>query len=566
MPQKWLQGGKVMRSCTDGWIWVGARGARLLAVAGALMALSGAARAEPTVHFVFDVSGSMWGRIEGDTPKIEVARRVMGELLRDLPANIAVGMTAYGHRRKGDCADIEDIQPPQAGAGPGIADAMQRLVPRGKTPIADSLQRVGEALSQIEDETSIVLVSDGIETCGGDPCAVAEALHGRDVKLKVHVVGYDVSADAEAVAQLRCVAEKGGGQYFPADDVAGLSGALATIATSVVAQQPVAAPPPPPPAPTVAAVPQGQSTTKVIVVAGPGTVELAPSPWVQLPPYFWKLVNPETGEPIGQTEESSLKVKPGSYQVAWRQDNNAQEVLLPEVLEVRPNQTTQAHIDTGLRLVAPDGMAPPYFWKLVDDAGEVVAQYNTLAAVPVPGGTYHVMWRQTSRHDEADLGEIDLEAGELTEILLDQGVNFALPEWMPEPPYIIKFTDAQGRAAQVDGPGASVLGPGRYQVGFRLTSDHLEVPWGEIEVPEQGFVDPGFNSGLAFLTTGAAPYLVWAVNLDTQAEVYVQNVWGPLPLPPGRYRIDLRPDSQSDRFTIIEEVPIGPGELIQVQM
>jgi hypothetical protein len=56
------------------------------------------------------------------------------------------------------------------------------------------------------------------------------------------------------------------------------------------------------------------------------------------------------------------------------------------------------------------------------------------------------------------------------------------------------------------------------------------------------------------------------VNLDTQEEVYVQNAWGPLPLPPGRYRIDLRPDAQSDRFTIIEEIPIGPGELIQVQM
>ena len=540
-----------MRCWGDRWVRIGARGARLLALAGALVTLSVAARAEPTVLFVFDVSGSMWGRIEGDTPKIEVARRVMGDLLRDLPGNIAVGMTAYGHRRKGDCADIEDIQPPQAGAGPSIADAMQRLVPRGKTPIADSLQQVGEALSQIEDETSIVLVSDGIETCGGDPCAVAEALHGRDVKLKVHVVGYDVSADAEAVGQLRCVAEKGGGQYFPADDVAGLAGALATITTSVVAQQPVAAPPAA--APTVAAVPQGQSTTRVITVAGPGTVELAAAPWVQLPPYFWKLVNPETGEPIGQTEESSLKVKPGSYQVAWRQDNNAQEVLLPEVLEVRPNQTTQAHIDTGLRLVAPDGMAPPYFWKLVDDAGEVVAQYNTLAAVPVPGGAYHLLWRQTSRHDEADLGEVDLAAGELIEILLDQGVNVALPEWMQEPPYIIRFTDAHGRAAQVDGPGASVLGPGRYQVGFRLTSDHLEVPWGELEVPEEGFVDPAFNSGLAFLTTGGAPYYVWAVNLDTQAEVYVQNVWGPLPLPPGRYRIDLR------AVRPIHETQLRPG-------
>jgi Ca-activated chloride channel family protein len=558
------KGGRAMWCRADGQVRIGARGACLLAAAGMLAALSATARAEPTVHFVFDVSGSMWGRIDGDTPKIEVARRVMGDLLRDLPPTIAVGMTAYGHRRKGDCADIEDVQPPQAGAGPSIADAMQRLVPRGKTPIADSLQRVGEALSQIEDETSIVLVSDGIETCGGDPCAVAAALHGRDVKLKVHVVGYDVSADAEAVAQLRCVAEQGGGQYFPADDVAGLSEALTTITTSVVAQQPVA-PPSPPPAPTVAAVSQGQSTSKVIVVAGPGTVELAAAPWVQLPPYWWKLVDPETGEPIGETKQNSLKVKPGRYQVAWRQDPSAPEVLLPEVIEVRAGQTTPAPIATGLRLVAPAGMAP-YYWKLVDDAGAEVAQYKTLAAVPVPGGGHHVLWRQTPGHDEVDLGLVELRAGELTEVLLDQGVNVALPEWMQAPPYTIRFTDPQGRAVQVEGPGASVLGPGRYQVGFRLTPNHLEVPWGELKVPEQGFVDPAFTSGLAFLTTGAAPYYVWAVNLDSGQELYVQNLWGPLPLPPGRYRVDLRPDPSSDRFTIIEEVPIGPGELIQVQM
>ena len=79
----------------------------------------------------------------------------------------------------------------------------------------------------------------------------------------------------------------------------------------MVAKEPVVPPPAPPPAPTVAAVPQGQSTTKVITVAGPGTVELAAAPWVALPPYFWKLENPETGEPIGQSTEISLKVMTG---------------------------------------------------------------------------------------------------------------------------------------------------------------------------------------------------------------------------------------------------------------
>jgi hypothetical protein len=161
---------------------------------------------------------------------------------------------------------------------------------------------------------------------------------------------------------------------------------------------------------------------------------------------------------------------------------------------------------------------------------------------------------------------MDFAAGRLTDVLLDQGVNVVLPEWMPGQPYVVRFAGAEGRAVQVGGPGPSVLAPGRYKVGLRLTSNHDEVPWGEVDVPEQGFVEPSLNSGLAFVSTEQAPYGIWAVNLDTQEEVGVSNSWGPLAVPPGRYRIDFRPDPQTDRFTIIEELEVGPDELIQVEM
>ena len=138
---------------------------------------------------------------------------------------------------------------------------------------------------------------------------------------------------------------------------------------------------------------------------------------------------------------------------------------------------------------------------------------------------------------------------------------------MTEPPYYLRLTDAEGRNVHVRALGPTVLGPGRYQVGLRLSQvHHDEVPWGEIEVPEEGFVDPGLNSGLAFTTTEPPPYGVYAENLDTGATVGLSGSWGPLALPPGRYRIDLRPDQQTDRFTIIEELAIAPGELIQVEM
>ena len=61
--------------------------------------------------FVLDASGSMWGRVDGE-PKIDVARRVLGGLVRDLPADVSVGLQAYGHPRKDDCNDIEILAPP----------------------------------------------------------------------------------------------------------------------------------------------------------------------------------------------------------------------------------------------------------------------------------------------------------------------------------------------------------------------------------------------------------------------------------------------------------------------
>ena len=59
---------------------------------------------------VLDASGPIWRRIGGE-PKIAIAKKVMRDVLKDVPADMALGFVAYGHRRKGDCADIETIAP-----------------------------------------------------------------------------------------------------------------------------------------------------------------------------------------------------------------------------------------------------------------------------------------------------------------------------------------------------------------------------------------------------------------------------------------------------------------------
>ena len=61
---------------------------------------------------VLDASGSMWGQVKGK-PKVEIAREAVATMLKTWPADESLGLIAYGHRRKGDCADIEAVSAPK---------------------------------------------------------------------------------------------------------------------------------------------------------------------------------------------------------------------------------------------------------------------------------------------------------------------------------------------------------------------------------------------------------------------------------------------------------------------
>ncbi len=172
---------------------------------------------------VLDASGSMWGQIEGEA-KITIAKQVLGDLLKDLPAERRLGLIAYGHRRTGDCADIEELAAVGADRA-AIAGAVQKLNPKGKTPMADSIKLAAQKLQYTEKKATVILVSDGIETCAPDPCGVAAALEAAGADFTAHVIGFDV-AEENAQAQLRCIAENTGGMFVSAEDASGLSEAL----------------------------------------------------------------------------------------------------------------------------------------------------------------------------------------------------------------------------------------------------------------------------------------------------------------------------------------------------
>lgn len=198
---------------------------------GVLAGGSLSAGAEGSVLFVLDASGSMAGRSKGEV-KMEIARRVLSDALADLAPQVAVGVEAFGHRREADCQDIEVLVPLASHAAPELARAVQGLRPRGKTPITRALEVAVDQLRGRPAPSSIVLVSDGEETCGGDPCALVKRLRGQGIGVTFHVVGFDVT-DAER-RQLQCIAEAGGGAYLGAASAGELSEALAAVKRKVV--------------------------------------------------------------------------------------------------------------------------------------------------------------------------------------------------------------------------------------------------------------------------------------------------------------------------------------------
>lgn len=183
---------------------------------------------------VLDASGSMWGRIGGKT-KIEIAREAVASMLGSWPAQQPLGLMVYGHRSKGDCADIEMLKAPAVLDKASFQKSVNALQPKGMTPITAAVRQAAEQLKFSEQKATVILVSDGEETCQADPCALGQELEKLGVDFTAHVVGFDIDKNAKAKAQLQCLASSTGGRYLDAKDAGELSKALREVAQAPVA-------------------------------------------------------------------------------------------------------------------------------------------------------------------------------------------------------------------------------------------------------------------------------------------------------------------------------------------
>jgi Ca-activated chloride channel family protein len=161
-----------------------------------------------------------------------------------VPENLELGLMAYGHREKGNCGDIELVVPPGPGTAQAIGEAADKMRFLGSTPLSAAVKKAAEELRYGEEKATVILITDGIETCNADPCALASELEQNGIDFTAHVVGFGLSEDEGR--QVACLADNSGGKYLAADDADQLEDAL----TEVVVAEPAPAPTPPPaPAP-----------------------------------------------------------------------------------------------------------------------------------------------------------------------------------------------------------------------------------------------------------------------------------------------------------------------------
>ncbi|WP_158541682.1 VWA domain-containing protein [Pelagibacterium lacus] len=197
-----------------------------------------AASAADDVMIVYDGSNSMWGQIEG-VSKIEIARDVMAGLVETWPQSTNLGLLAYGHRREGDCTDIELMVKPGPVEKGAFLQTVNSITPRGRTPLTAAVEQAAEFLSYRDNPATVVLVSDGVETCQADPCALAAQLERQGVAFTAHVIGFDLSREEHE--QLACIAENTGGIFVPAENADELRAAMtqvqATIESEPVVEQ-----------------------------------------------------------------------------------------------------------------------------------------------------------------------------------------------------------------------------------------------------------------------------------------------------------------------------------------
>lgn len=175
------------------------------------------------IAILLDASGSMAQKIGGKT-KMELAKQAINEFVASMPEGSNISLRVYGHKgsnsdsdKEVSCSSTEIVYELNPYNEANFKDSLNSFKPTGWTPIAKSISETKKDFTNVDGKAQniIYVVSDGIETCDGDPVKAAKELHDSNIKAVVNIIGFDV--DSNGQKQLLEVAEAGGGEFETVD-------------------------------------------------------------------------------------------------------------------------------------------------------------------------------------------------------------------------------------------------------------------------------------------------------------------------------------------------------------
>jgi Ca-activated chloride channel family protein len=160
---------------------------------------------------VFDASGSMGATDYAvKLPRIARVKSAMQTVIPEVSPLRRLGLIVYGEGAYNDCDSIELRLRPTPDAADTLLNAIKKINPRGRTPLTRSVELAAEELDYRNKPATVVLLTDGEETCGGDPCRTAKALKAEAKDLTIHVIGY---REQGGYFTARCMSDQTGGDY-----------------------------------------------------------------------------------------------------------------------------------------------------------------------------------------------------------------------------------------------------------------------------------------------------------------------------------------------------------------
>lgn len=355
-----------------------------LALAGTVfltfLPLAPSAQAASSVALVLDASGSMNAKLPEGKTRIEAAKLAVEDLVGKLPADIRLALWVYGHQSptsKHDCRDTERMVGFDALSAnkENVLAKTRAIKAQGYTPITYVIKLVADDLGKEDAKPrTVILVSDGKETCEGDPCATAKALAEADASLVVHTIGFAV--DTAAKYQLQCIARVARGRYFDAGSASELAVMLSEAAK---------------PAPPL------QETKQIVVkIPQPGRLEVKHAAMTG-----HKVSSAETREIVASLNSSGPRkeLPAGLYNVTF---GNA----VWKSVEVKPGETTV--LDPGVIEVRNANISGH---KVLDgETGEEIGKISSSSPrITVLPSTFSVQFGETLWKDiEVKIGEVKI--------------------------------------------------------------------------------------------------------------------------------------------------------------